>query len=286
MGGGISRLRDAAVAYLNVDTAVSGPRPYLIATPDLYQSPKDMLEKIAYPFQDIYQGTLYDAWNEVLGGEILPMGPGSDYTPFVHNGISALEIGSINGPADPIYHARSNYDSYHWMRTFGDPDFLEHKTVGQFLTLLAYNMSSSHIIPINVEECGIQMTRYFVGLDETLQSVNVSLDLLPLERAIAQFNTSASALVSHIASRLAKDRVKSINAKLRDFSRAFVSQGDLPRRDFYKHVIFALGIELLYGATLWPGISDAVTLGNLTFAQEWVTKSANAVERAAGILMP
>ncbi|KEF52159.1 uncharacterized protein A1O9_11786 [Exophiala aquamarina CBS 119918] len=110
------------------------------------------------------------------------------------------------------------------------------------------------------------------GLDETLQLVNVSLELCPLERAIAQLNASALARMAHIASGPIPGQAKDINAKLKDFSRAFVSQGDLLGRDFHKHVLFALGIESLYGAAIWPGISDVVAFGNLTLAQEWWIK--------------
>lgn len=40
-------------------------------------------------------------------------------------------MGADGGPDDPIYHYHSNYDSYHWMATLGDPGFLAHKSMTQ-----------------------------------------------------------------------------------------------------------------------------------------------------------
>lgn len=40
-------------------------------------------------------------------------------------------MGSGGGPDDPVYHYHSNYDSYHWMATYGDPGFLSHQSMAQ-----------------------------------------------------------------------------------------------------------------------------------------------------------
>jgi hypothetical protein len=42
-----------------------------------------------------------------------------------------MDMGSDAGPGDPVYHYHSNYDSYYWMSNFGDPGFLQHKSMGQ-----------------------------------------------------------------------------------------------------------------------------------------------------------
>jgi len=50
-------------------------------------------------------------------------------------------------------------------------------------------MSTTDIIPINVRNYGLQMTRYLVGLDGTLQSANVNLNLMLLQRAPSRNST-------------------------------------------------------------------------------------------------
>ena len=89
----------------------------------------------------------YDVWVEDTEGEVGVLGSGSDYTSFLHKGMASvsrfprispvlclqlqIDMGSDGGPTDPIYHYHSNYDSYHWMSTFGDPGFITHKSMGQ-----------------------------------------------------------------------------------------------------------------------------------------------------------
>jgi N-acetylated-alpha-linked acidic dipeptidase len=42
-----------------------------------------------------------------------------------------MDMGATGGDSDPVYHYHSDYDSYHWMKTFGDPEFLAHKSMTQ-----------------------------------------------------------------------------------------------------------------------------------------------------------
>jgi N-acetylated-alpha-linked acidic dipeptidase len=48
-----------------------------------------------------------------------------------------IDMGSDQGEHDPVYHYHSNYDSYHWMTTYGDPGFLVHKAMGEVSPLWA-----------------------------------------------------------------------------------------------------------------------------------------------------
>ena len=64
-----------------------------------------------------------------------------------------------------------------------------------------------------------------------------------------------------------------------------MSQGGLPDREFYKHVVFAPGLDTGYAATTYPGITEAVEFAkNASLAEEWVGKTSRAIEVAAGIL--
>ena len=280
-------LKTSAMAYINLDGAASGPDPELSATPELHRVATDSMKKVVYPYRGYDNLTLYDVWYGLSEGTVGVLGSGSDYTAFVHNGIASMDTGCGNGPTDPIYHYHSDYDSFHWMTTFGDPDFITHKVVGQYLAVLMYHLANDEIIPFDVENYGIQMTLYLDALAEMLQSDNAtSVDLSSLEAAIESFNTSATALTAMIQSASTDAEINSINAKLRDFSRGFVSQGGLPTREFYKHVVFAPGLDTGYAPTEWPGVTEAVEAGNLTLANMWVEKSARAVEEAASILAP
>lgn len=284
-------LSKSAVAYLNVDGATSGPNPDLSASPELHQVALEAMKKVVYPYDGHTNLTFYDVWDDVTKGQVGVLGSGSDYTAFLHNGIPSLDTGCGGGATDPIYHYHSNYDSFHWMATFGDPGFVTHKAVGQYVALLLYHLASDPIIPFNVQNYGVQMTRYLDSLASS--SSASSLDLTPLESAIAAFNTSADAMTSFIASAAASSSsssseqdIAAANAKLRAFARGFVSQGGLPSREFYKHVVFAPGLDTGYAPVEWPGVTEAAEAGNFSLANTWVLKSAAAVEAAARILAP
>jgi N-acetylated-alpha-linked acidic dipeptidase len=83
-------LADTAISYLNVDIAVNGPLPGAGATPELRAIAQDVMKKVIYGSQ-----TLYDSWYALY--RFLPedngfthLGSGSDYTAFLQLGIGAV----------------------------------------------------------------------------------------------------------------------------------------------------------------------------------------------------
>ena len=279
-------LTQANVAYINLDVAVSGPIPSISATPDLHNVSIELMKKIVYPYHGLNNLTMYDVWYETNGGEVGVLGSGSDYTAFLHgSGISSIDIGAGGGSGDPIYHYHSNYDTYHWMSTFADPGFLYHKAIGQYVTLLGYHMANDEILPLDAANYGIQMTNYLGDLQTRIEGAGADIDLSTLVSAIEAFNTSAAAISELQASGgLDDDTVTLINTKLRDYQRGFASNGGMPRREYFKHVLFTPGLDTGYAAVTWPGITEAVNAGNLTEARLEVTRAAGAVSTAARIL--
>ncbi|KAL9618071.1 MAG: hypothetical protein Q9160_007200 [Pyrenula sp. 1 TL-2023] len=288
----------AAVAYINLDTAVSGPIPGVSATPDLHNIAIQTMKKILYPSSSqsnlTNTTTMYDIWSSpsLGGGEIGVLGSGSDYTSFLHsNGISSIDLGSDAGPTSPVYHYHSNYDSYHWMTTFGDPGFQTHKAIGQYITLLTYHLANDEVLPLDPANYGVEMTGYLEELSDVLAAANVSaaeVDLADLEAAIAEFNASAAALTSNTTT----ISPTVLNAALKSYQRGFTnpspssSSPGLPRRPYFKHVVFAPGLDTGYAAVTWPGITEAITQygRNVSEARSEVVRAAGAVRRAGEIL--
>ncbi|KZO93188.1 Zn-dependent exopeptidase [Calocera viscosa TUFC12733] len=58
----------------------------------------------------------------------------------------------------------------------------------------------------------------------------------------------------------AAKRVRKINKQLMGFERAFISPQGLRHREWYKNVLVAPGIWLGYGATTFPGLTEAFTI--------------------------
>ena len=140
-----AELKEKAVAYLNMDAAVSGANFGASSVPSMWK----LIRAAAQDVRDPKTGkTVYEAWRDRLrenapesdlydanGNEtpsraprIGALGSGSDYTPFLqHLGVPALDMGF--GGDYGVYH--SAYDSFYWMSHFGDPTFQYHVAAAQ-----------------------------------------------------------------------------------------------------------------------------------------------------------
>jgi len=280
-------LKNAAVSYLNIDVAVSGPIPDISATPDLHTIATSLMKKVVYPYRGATDLTLYDFWMHE-GGDVGVLGSGSDYTAFLHRGIAAIDMGAGGGPNDPVYPYHSNYDSYAWMERFGDPGFHTHKAMGQYLTLLLYHMVSDDVLPLEPSGYISELDKYFEELNETISGTNYTIDVSALEDAMTAFSSAADEFTALLEQAVQSNDTELItvqNHKARDFSRGFTSQGGLPTREFYQHTIFAPGRDTGYAPVTFPGITESITFDeDQDLAQEWVEKTAAAIMVAASIL--
>ena len=155
-------------------------------------------------------------------------------------------MGSDGGPTDPLYPYHSNYDSYYWMSTYGDPGFHHHEAMGEYLSLLAYNLATAELIPFNLPNYADQMDLYFEELSEFISASSGNVSIAELRDAIDTFRSQANevAELSQLAvSTNNTELLQVVNHKYRDFQRGFTSQGGLVNREFYQHTIFAPGID-------------------------------------------
>ncbi|KAI0594607.1 peptidase family M28 [Biscogniauxia sp. FL1348] len=278
-----------AIAYLNIDIAVSGPRTALSGAGEIQTVAIDMMKKVIFPDTWGIGPTLYDMWYNTTEGEIPPLGSGSDYAAFYHNGISAIDVGSDGGKTDPVYHYHGHYDSYAWMAKYGDPGFKVHTAMGQWLTLIAYHIADDLLIPWDLPNAAKVLRTHFEDLEDTLADTyaEVPLDLSPIDDALKLFEDAAERIATVASQALAFNDtvlISAVNSKYRDFSRGFASVGGLPGRPTFKNVISAPGLDNGYGADIFPAVQDSLSAGNETQAMEWVEKSAAAIMRAAEIL--
>ncbi|KAI5805092.1 vacuolar protein sorting-associated protein 70 [Geopyxis carbonaria] len=272
--------RSSIVAYLNVDIAVSGSNFYIDVVPELHALATSVAHKVASPLG----GTIADHWS----GELGVLGSGSDFTAFVTNGIASLDVGFTDGANDAVYHYHSDYDSFHWMTTYGDPDWLYHKAMGQYLALMALELASAPLIPMTVTPFAEALAEYHTDLQAHLTShAATALNIHSLSAAITSFGAAARALdAAAVRANKRGDAkaIRRINRRLQFFERPLAEQGGLPGREFFKHVVYCPGEYTGYTAVTFPGITEAVTAGNLTRAQEWVVKTSRGLRQAAGVL--
>ncbi|GAA99243.1 uncharacterized protein L969DRAFT_73038 [Mixia osmundae IAM 14324] len=247
--------KDRVVTYLNVDVAASGSRLHIGASPSLT------------PF---YEKLLSDL--KIDAPPVAPLGSGSDFSVFLqHLGIASSDLGFARGAEDPIYHYHSQFDSFAWMNRFGDPGFTRHVKIAQVMGLAALRIAQPIILPINVTYYSNVLFDDFDRISKIARDFDAKADIglaqlqnavKALSRATTSFSKRASKLQSltslpHCSSRQARR----VNSQLRTFESGFLARsGGLPGRKWYKHLGVAPGRYLGYGATTFPGVTEALTL--------------------------
>lgn len=154
------KLQKDVVAYLNVDVGVQGKIFQLSASPVLNKVLRKVALWLPYPGKDA--GSLYDHFKKEAGDRIHNLGSGSDYTVFLeHLGIPSADIGFKSGPKDPIYQYHSNYDSFHWMKKFGDKGFVFHNLAAKYISLVALELSKHKVIEFSLNDYAKDLLWYF-----------------------------------------------------------------------------------------------------------------------------
>jgi N-acetylated-alpha-linked acidic dipeptidase len=118
------------------------------------------------PNQTVPGQTVHDVWDK----KIRTMGSGSDFTAFQDfAGIPSVDIGFEGAPDGPVYHYHSNYDSFHWMRKFGDPGFLYHRALAQVVGVLAAELADLPVVAFRAADYARALDRYVSQVEDKLE---------------------------------------------------------------------------------------------------------------------
>jgi N-acetylated-alpha-linked acidic dipeptidase len=283
---------DHAVAYFNVDVAVSGPDFSASAVPSLKPFVREVTRVVPSPLG----ATVYDQWkleraeNNPNRAPVIPdnqgdvrmgdLGSGSDFTPFFeHVGVPSTDIGSV-GPYG-VYH--SAFDNYDWFVQNADPHFAYLEEMARVLGLEAVRMADAEVLPYDYGAYANAIDAYVAAVKRKAQDAGMSgLDFGPLEAAARRFLAAAQRVHERqLAS--TGDRTK-LNAALRQTETAFIADEGLPNRPWYKHLIFAPGQYTGYAAVVMPGVSEAIDARDTQLARSQLEALTRAVERAAATL--
>jgi N-acetylated-alpha-linked acidic dipeptidase len=165
-------LNHANVAYVNVDVGTTGPRFSAAASPLLNKVLYEITGMVPSPNQTIPGQTVRDTWN----GHISTMGSGSDFTAFQDfAGIPSIDMGfgpDVNheGSHGTVYQYHSNYDSFHWMDTYGDPGFHYHATIAKIWALYTAKLAETPVIPFNATDYADALKKYIETVETKIES--------------------------------------------------------------------------------------------------------------------
>ena len=309
-------LKQKAVAYINMDSAVSGPNFGAASVPSMWRLIRAATRDIKHPNGK----TVYQDWQDrareqtaepdltsaaagtdtaVAEARIGALGSGSDYTPFLqHLGIPAIDMGF--GGDYGVYH--SAYDSFYWMSNHGDPGFKYHVLAAQLWGTVTMRLADAPGLPFYYRDYAFQIRDYFNESLKTakLRNLASAFSEKPIREAIEDLAEEAErtekarreAVAEVESTRVeasdrhprAVARLKRINDALIMVERSLTDTRGLRGRPWYVHQIYAPGMYTGYAAQPLPDFRQALEDRNSTNAGEALARIVEALKRATETL--
>ncbi|CAO3653849.1 unnamed protein product [Cunninghamella echinulata] len=267
-------LNNEGTAYINMDTAVSGPHFRASATPSLNQLLFEVTQNINDPST---KKSVYNAWSKLTTGDkegrstpkVGTLGSGSDFVGFLdHIGIASIDLG-YDGDYG-VYH--SNYDSIHWMEKFGDPTFEYHANMAKIVSSLVIRLSSDRILPLHPKDYSKELIHYVEDIehyagDKEFEELRDAVE--KLTKTTRRFENRLARLQDRLAEfdhdikdeelpSVLTNRVKDTNHRLTYFERGFIDADGISSRPWFKHVVYAPSLWKGYASQTFPAIAEAV----------------------------
>ena len=245
------------------------------------------------------------------------LGSGSDYTVFLdHLGVASLNIGYGGENRGGSYH--SIYDSFdHYVR-FGDPGFEYGAALVRTCGRIVLRLANSDTLPFEFTASAgtiagyakevaaladrmrketerrnrlIREGRFEAAADPRKAFVAPKprdpvpqFDFSPLQNAVARLTRSAR---EHDRARRGGGKALNLGARktlddiLMKTERALTRDEGLPRRPWFKHLIYAPGFYTGYGVKTLPGVREAIEERKWDEAGAQIPIVARAIERFA-----
>jgi len=312
-----AELQQKAVAYLNMDAAVSGPNFGASSVPSMWK----LIRGATRDVKDPKSGqSVYERWQErsredepnpeltnaetgsdtpIAEARIGALGSGSDFTPFLqHLGVPASDMGF--GGDYGVYH--SSYDSFYWMSHFGDPTFGYHVAAAQLWGTVAMRLADAAGLPLDYRDYAWQVREFFDqcmriarrrklagGLDDkpmikALQSFSEEAERVERARQETVGEIERTRVEANDRHPRAVARLKRINDALLAVERSLIDERGLRGRNWYVHQIYAPGTYTGYAAQPLPDFRQALDDRNTTNAAEALARIVEAINRATETL--
>jgi len=248
------------------------------------------------------------------------LGSGSDYTAFLdHLGVASLNVGYGGEDDGGIYH--SIYDDFFWFTHFSDKDFVYGQTLSQTVGTMVLRFADADVLPYDFSDFADTIHKYSDELKTLLKNkqeqirdrnqdiddgvysaasdprrptvappkeeVPPFLNFAPLENAQNALDRSAqrySKAVKAFSGANASQSLQALNAKLLQAERKLTNPDGLPRRPWYKHMIYAPGFYTGYGAKTLPGVREGIEEKRYQEAEKEIVRAAQALQDYAAAI--
>lgn len=246
------------------------------------------------------------------------MGAGSDYTAFLHHaGVPALNMAFGGESGGGAYH--SLYDTYEHYKRFSDGNFIYGTTLSRVNGRLVLRLSEADILPFRFVNMVDNIGNFISDNKKLLRKVKSDTELRnsllenndflisqnpkktylspkrldkvpefnfkPLDDAFKRLTSSAwkyeEALLQYKKGSLSAEKKSEVNAFLRKVDQAFTSEKGLPRREWFRNMLYAPGYYTGYGVKTLPGIREGLEERNWDEVRLYISEVAKALDRAS-----
>ena len=308
-------LRKKAVAYINTDgngrgfLSAGGSHTLQAMVAEVAGIVTDPQKGVSVKERKVSRQLLNGGQDEF---NLYALGSGSDYTPFIqHAGIASLNLGYGGEDEGGEYH--TIYDTYSHYKRFKDPEFLYGIALANTAGRIVLRLANTDVLPFEFGQWFktvnaykdelltlMEDSRKEVDKHNELVEKNVFelaadpkepfvkpnikenvpyLDFSPLQNALLHLEKSTEAFSAMEKLNLPGGKQEQLNALLMKAEEMMTLEEGLPRRDWYKHQLYAPGFYTGYGVKTLPGVREAIEQKNWAEAQEQIRTLAGVFNK-------
>jgi N-acetylated-alpha-linked acidic dipeptidase len=196
------------------------------------------------------------------------LGAGSDYVAFLdHAGIASLNLGFSGAGQGGVYH--SAYDTLAWFERFSDGDLRFGKALTQVMVTSLLRLADAPLLPFEFGSLSRTVRGYVEEIQKEARAHSGTVDLSGLLAQVDRLAISAKAYDEAAAAPAQSQPIKA-NEILQRAEQSLLLPDGLPRREWYRHQLYAPGLYTGYAVKTLPGVREAVE------AQRWEEASQQA----------
>lgn len=276
-------LTSKAIAYINADSAVSGPRFGSSASPSLKGPIIEATQAVLHPTNGL---TVYETWlNAGEAGSDEPnmgnLGGGSDHVGFyAHVGVPSGSLGF--GGSGGVYH--SNYDNFAWYERFGDTEFIFGPTLARVNGVLGLRLANADVLPYDVSRYARDLVVHADTITDLAEDAGMEAGLSDLRQAIAELQTTAAAYVvardaALVHTAFPAEELRALNAMLISLEKSFVHEEGLQGRPWFRSLYASPDPFSGYASWMLPGLRYEIETDNEEQLAFWQTVYVAAVTK-------
>jgi N-acetylated-alpha-linked acidic dipeptidase len=251
------------------------------------------------------------------------LGSGTDFTGFLdHLGIATLDLGFGGETEQGIYH--SIYDDFFWYTHFSDNEFVYGRALSQTVGTSVMRLADAEVLPFDFVDFADTIQKYTSDLQKLLKDKQEEarernqeidegmfkatsdprkptvappreeapphLNFAPMENAHEKLARSAERYKKALAQKQGTfsesdaSQLAALNAKLIASERKLTNEEGLPRRPWFKHLLYAPGVYSGYGVKTVPGVREGIEQKRYTEAEQEIGRVGKVLEDEAALI--